>query len=153
MFSLIVAILFGLSITFFAFQNAAGVPIVLGNFFLPNTPVYLVVIVSLLVGILMAWFISAIEGMSHFMNIRRKDSVIKDDRKSIAQMEDRIKKLEVENASLRHNKENREVVVENKHSNIDHNNHSDTEYHEVTHKPSFFERIFPSSTKHYSKQV
>lgn len=145
MFSLIVAILFGLSITFFAFQNSAGVPIVLGNFFLPNTPVYLVVIISMLVGILMAWFISALEGMSHFMSVRRKDNVIRDDRKSMVQMEEKIRTLEAENAGLKHQAPEKEVVVEDR--------HEASEYIEHARRPSFFERFFPSSSRHYSKHI
>ncbi len=145
MLSLILAILFGLSITFFAFQNSAGVPIVLGNFFLPNTPVYLVVIISMLSGILMAWFISAVEGMSHVMSARKKDNVIRDDRKSIAQMEEKIKRLEVENANLKHQMQEKEVVAENRHDTL--------EYEDFDKKPSFFERLFPSSTRHYSKHI
>ncbi|HVF68957.1 MAG TPA: LapA family protein [Xanthomonadales bacterium] len=142
MLSLIIAILFGLSITFFAFQNLAGVPIVIGNFFLPTVPVYLVVIVSLLVGILMAWFISAIEGMSHFMNIRRKDSVINNDKKEINALQRRINELEGKNAEL---KDDKSVVVENRHEMVEHE--------EPLARPSFFERLFPNSRRHYSKHV
>ncbi len=145
MLSLILAILFGLSITFFAFQNSASTPIVIGSFFLPSVPVYLVVIVSMLTGILMAWFISAIEGMSHMMNVRRKDNLIRDDRKSMVQMEEKIKRLEAENANLKQQRDPKEVVVEDR--------HDAPEYIEHARRPSFFERFFPSSTRHYSKHI
>ncbi len=143
MFSLVIAILFGLSITFFAFQNAVGVPIVLGSFFLQSIPLYLVVIVSMLAGIFMAWFISAIEGMSHFMSLRKKDSVINQDKKEIIALRQKIATLQTENSSL--HTHNRDVVVEKKTEIVDVN---DPEY-----KPSLFQRIFPSSSRRYSKEI
>ncbi len=143
MLSLIVAILFGLSITFFAFQNSVGVPIVMGNFFLQNVPVYLVVIFSILVGILMAWFISALEGVSHLLQVRRKDSVINLDKKEITALQGRIHNLEVENARLKNT--SKDVVVDKKPVHV-----SDASY---GYKPSLMERLFPSSHRTYTKQV
>jgi len=146
MFSLVIAILFGLSITFFAFQNSVGIPIVLGNLLLSSVPVYLVVIVSVLVGIFMAWFISALDGVSHFMNLRKKDSVINQDKKEIIALRQKVSDLQRENA--KHVETKREVVVEHRQVPV-RQNIPDT----LERKPSIFERIFPNSTRHYSKQV
>jgi uncharacterized integral membrane protein len=143
MLSLVVAILFGLSITFFAFQNSILVPVTLGSFNITGTPLYLVVIASLLVGILMAWFISAIEGMSHFMSGRKKDNVIVHDKKEIDTLRGRVQNLEEENSKLRGDK--RGLVMETRNER-DHNQRTD-------YKPSIMERLFPSSTRHYSKQI
>lgn len=143
MLSLIIAILFGLSITFFAFQNSILVPIMIGSFNIGNIPLYLVVIASLLLGIFMAWFISAMEGISHFFHIRQKDSVIHQDKKEKILLEKRIKDLEIENTKLKGVR--KEVIIENAHEHVAEN--------DIIDKPSVFQRIFPNSTRTYSKRV
>jgi uncharacterized integral membrane protein len=145
MLSLITAILFGLIITFFAFQNSVLVPVTLGGYFLAGIPLYLVAIVSLLVGIMMAWFISAMEGMSHFMKLRRKDSIINSDKKELIDLRKKINDLESENIKLKHSEE--KAAVEN--HNIAHKTEAPEDF---TRKSSFLERLFPSSTRQYSKQ-
>lgn len=143
MFSLVMAILFGLMITFFAFQNQTGVPILVGNLYFQQIPVYLVVTVSILSGIIMAWFISAFEGLGHHMNIRQKNRLINSDKHEIVALRKRIANLEAENSKLMTDK--RGLVIENK---------EEREYgNELSPKPSFWQRIFPSSHRYYSKQV
>lgn len=143
MLSLIVAILFGLSITYFAFQNSLGVTINLAGYQFTGVPLYIVVISAVLAGIVMAWFISALEGMSSFMSLRRKDSIINDDKKKIKNLEEKTRGLEAENARLKGI--DKEVVADRRLDSVP--------VTDVAHKPSFFERIFPSSTRRYSKQI
>ena len=146
MISLIVAILFGLSITYFAFQNAVGVPVTFAGYQLTGVPLYLVAIFSVLAGITMAWFISAIEGISHYRSIRRKDSLIHNDQKEIAALQEKVHDLEAENARLR---EDRGVLVDRRDERVETQN---VETQDVRHKPSFFERLFPNTRRRYTKQ-
>ena len=101
MLSLVLAILFGLGITYFAFQNSVGVPINFADYHLIGIPLFYVVVTAVISGILMAWVISAVNSMSSFMRIRGKDSVISKDKKEIHNLQSRSHELEVENAKLR----------------------------------------------------
>lgn len=143
MLSLIVAILFGLSITYFAFQNAVGVPVTFIGYQLLDIPLYLVVVISVLSGIVMAWFISTIEGLSNHMTLRKKDHIINNDRKEMESLQKKVQDLEVENTKLRG--EHKEVVMERRDEHA--------QEHDITHKPSFLNRLFPNSNRKYSKQI
>ena len=136
MLSLIIAILFGLIITFFAFQNSAPVSITFGYFRFLDVPLYLVSIISLISGILMAWFIYAMQGVSHLMDMRRKNSALLEAKKEINSLKNKVNDLEIENARLH---DGSEALEEKDVSVLD--------------KPSIFERIFPNSKRHYSKQI
>ena len=100
MLSLIVTILFGLGITFFAFQNSILVPVNPLGTQIFNIPLYLVAIISLLAGIIMAWIISMMDGLSHFMQIRGKENVIHNDKKEIKQLKEQIHDLEIKQEKL-----------------------------------------------------
>lgn len=147
MLSLIVTIIFGLGITFFAFQNSILVPVNPLGTQTFNMPLYLVSVISLLAGILMAWIISMMDGLSHFIQIHGKDNVIQNDKKAINQLQEKVHNLEIENSKLL--AENKKVSPEAS-SNV----RSRLEEEPVTHKPSFMERFFPSSgRKFYAKHA
>jgi uncharacterized integral membrane protein len=141
MLSLIVAILFGLGLTFFAFSNSISVPVAFAGIQLSAIPLYMVVVFSVLAGIVMAWFISAIDGISSHMELRGKNHRINDDQKAITALQERIHNLEVENARLK--SDNRGVMIESRDERND-------DYNE-RYKPSFLERFFPKSNRHYTK--
>ena len=109
MLSLIVTILFGLGITFFAFQNSILVPVNPLGTQLFTVPLYLVVIISVLAGIVMAWIISLSNGLSHFIQIKGKENVIHQDKKEIKELQEQIHNLEKEQAKL---------LVENKSNGV-----------------------------------
>jgi uncharacterized integral membrane protein len=141
MLSLIVAILFGVSLTFFAFQNSVGVPVALGSYQVFAIPLYLVVVFSVLLGILMASFISGIEGISSYLTLRRKNHIITTDERTINELQQKIHNLEMENAKLRsEHKEERRILADERVATED-----------MAQRPSFFDRIFPSSRRWYSK--
>jgi uncharacterized integral membrane protein len=141
MISLIIAIIFGLGLTFFAFSNSISVPVAFAGFQFSAIPLYLVVVFAVLAGIVMAWFISAIDGISSHMEMRGKNNRINDDQKAITALQDRIHNLEVENAKLK--TDNRGVMSESKEEHADNYNER--------YKPSFWERLFPKSNRHYTK--
>lgn len=109
MLSLIVAILFGLGITFFAFQNSILVPVNLTGTILFTVPLYLVMVISVLAGIIMAWIISLADSLSHFIQIQGKESVINNDKKIIQQLKEENQNLEKENVRLLAGTENQDV--------------------------------------------
>lgn len=134
MLSLVVSIIFGLGIAYFAFQNSLGVPVNLVSYHLANVPLYFVVLTSMLSGILMAWVISAVNGMSHFMRIRSKDGVIQKDQKEIQHLKTKVHEMELENEKLK--TQTHEVAAEHKHETI-----VDKTVHEDKAKVPFFNRI------------
>ena len=100
MLSLIVTILFGLGITFFAFQNSILVPVNPLGTQVFSMPLYLVAVISLLAGVVMAWVISLSSGLSHFIQIKGKENVIHNDKKEIKQLNEKIHDLEIEQEKL-----------------------------------------------------
>lgn len=100
MFALILVVLVGLGIALFAQQNSQTVGVVIGSYFFPAVPVYLVVIFSLLFGLFVAWILSVMDFFSHSLLLRRKDSVIHTAEKRVSELEDRVHRLETENAKL-----------------------------------------------------
>ncbi len=142
MFGLIVTILFALEMAYFATQNTGTVALRFVNYEIAGVPMYVVVMSSILLGVILSWFINLISSAAYFMNIRSKENVIQQDRKAIDDLKKRMRELESENTRLRGHK--REAILEKRQIPL----HDDMSY-----KPSIFERVFPNSTKRYSKQI
>lgn len=98
---LILAVIFALGIAYFATQNTAGVTIRLAQTVFPGIPLYMVMIVSMLVGMLMAWVVSLIDNVGSLFVLRGKDARIRHAQNTVHQLETRLQDLEVENAKLR----------------------------------------------------
>ena len=90
----------------------------------------------------MAWIISAADGLTHFIKIRGKENIIHQDKNTIKRLQDKIYNLEMENTIL---KDKKETAAEKSQEHVYSSGSSD--------KPSVFQRLFPSSTRHYSKQI
>ena len=101
MFALIVLVVFGIGVAFFATQNTQTISITLANYPLTGIPVYLIVLVSLLLGFVVSWIISLVDVISSALKIHRKDSTIKDSSKQISELTKRVHQLELENERLK----------------------------------------------------
>lgn len=101
MATLIVTVLFGLIIAYFATQNTGAISLNFLNYTMPGIPTYIVVIGALLVGLFLSWIISLINDIGTGFTIRGKESKIKDYRKENAELTKRIHQLELENTRLR----------------------------------------------------
>jgi uncharacterized protein HemY len=101
MFVLILVLLIGLGIAYFATQNTAGVNITLANNTFEGVSLYLIVLGSLLLGIFMSWLISLVDSVSSFLNMHGKDTAIKDSEKYIQTLKQKNHDLELENARLK----------------------------------------------------
>ena len=93
MLSLIVTILFGLGVAYFALQNSMNVVIHMGNYTLIGVPVYAVVVISILVGVLISWVISGLNSLAAYLALRGKDKVIKEDKRTISQLRQDLHKF------------------------------------------------------------
>ncbi len=101
MLALIVLVVFGIGVAFFATQNTQTISITLGNYPLTGVPLYLIVLVSLLLGFVVSWIISLVDVISSALKIHGKESAIKDANKQISELTKRVHQLELENERLK----------------------------------------------------
>lgn len=114
MATLIVTVLFGLIIAFFATQNSGAISLNFLSYTIPGIPVYIVVAGALLLGLFLSWIISIVSSISTGLTLRGKDHKIKDIRRENADLTKRIHQLELENSSLEarvkgHNPDNKSL--------------------------------------------
>lgn len=100
MLTLIVTIVFGLIIGFFATQNTGLVSLTFFNYPIAGIPLYVVVVGALLTGLSLSWIVSLINGVSTGFTLRGKEKKIADYRKEIAELTKQIHQLELENTKL-----------------------------------------------------
>jgi len=100
MLSLIILLIFGLLLAYFATQNVQMVSVTLANSKLSDIPMYLVVIVSLLIGIILSWLISLPGAVSSSLAIFNKNKAITTGKKDAVDLNKRIKQLEQDNEKL-----------------------------------------------------
>lgn len=101
MATLIVTVLFGLIIAYFATQNTGVISITFLNYTLTGIPTYIVVAGSLLVGLFLSWIISLVNDIATGFTIRGKESKIKDYKKETAELLKINHQLELENTRLK----------------------------------------------------
>lgn len=103
MLALLIAVLFGLGIGYFATENTAPVTIRLAEYALEDVPLYLVVVGSLLIGLFIAWILYVARSVSARWTIYNKDQVVRKTRRNVTDLEQRVRELEMENERLRLN--------------------------------------------------
>lgn len=101
MLVLIVTVIFGLGIAYFATQNTTTITIKLAGYTLTDLPLYVMVVGSLLVGLLFAWIINLVSSISSSLTIHGKDKTIKEAKKTIADLTKKVHELELENTQLK----------------------------------------------------
>lgn len=101
MLGLIVLVIFGLGMAYFATQNTMPTIVYIANYRLANIPMYLIVIGSLLLGMFISWIVSIADSFSSNLTIHGKDSTIKAADRTIDELQEEKHELEVENARLR----------------------------------------------------
>lgn len=101
MFALIVLVVFGIGVAYFATQNTQPTSIVLANSPVSGIPLYLIVLGSLLLGFVVSWLISLVDVISSALKIHGKDSTIKDANKQVSELTKRVHQLELENERLK----------------------------------------------------
>ncbi|CAN5205246.1 hypothetical protein BH11PAT1_BH11PAT1_4780 [soil metagenome] len=98
--TLIITILFGGIIAYFATQNTGAVSLTFLQTTIPGIPLYVVMIGSLLVGLFLSWMISLINGIATGVTLRGKDNKIKDYKKENVGLLKQVHQLELENSKL-----------------------------------------------------
>jgi uncharacterized integral membrane protein len=101
MVSLLLTVIFGLGIGYFATQNTAPVALRIGDFIWSEVPLYMVAVGSLLAGLLVALIFYFARTISASLTIAGKDREMSKTRRAMSELEQRIHDLEVTNAQLR----------------------------------------------------
>lgn len=111
MFTLILLVVIGLSFGYFATQNTTGVPVNIAGVVYSQVPLYIVLGITLLIGLALSWIISMIDSIYVSMSMCGKDNVIKDTKRSNAELMKQVRQLELENAKLRGRLDNDDRTV------------------------------------------
>lgn len=98
---IILAVVVGSGIAYFATQNTSLVTLHFGPYTLLNIPLYLVVTATLLLGLLLAWIFSLVNSLSSKITLHGKESKIKAAEKTIVELTKQIHQLELENVRLK----------------------------------------------------
>jgi len=101
MLSILLSVVFGLAIGYFATQNTAPVSVQFGEFVIENVPLYMVTVGSLMLGLLIAWIFYIARTVSTTLTIAGKDHEVKRSRRTVADLDQKIHELEAENTRLR----------------------------------------------------
>lgn len=101
MISIISTLVIGLVIAFLATQNATPVTLHLGDVILTNIPLFVVVLVAILIGSLVASGASIINLFKSKLTIMGQRGDLKKTYKTVDELKSRITQLESENSTLR----------------------------------------------------
>jgi uncharacterized integral membrane protein len=101
MLVLIVGVIFGLAIGYFATQNITPVTIRIAEYTLEEVPLYLVAMGSLFIGLFIAWILYLARSVSSRITIYGRDQAVRKARRTAADLEMRVQELEAENTQLK----------------------------------------------------
>ena len=99
---LVLALVFGL----FATLNVQQITVNIPGLTLPSVPLYIVIGLTLLLGLGFSWLLSLANRFSTSLKMRGKDNTIKHANENIGDLNKTIKDLELENARLKGKSEN-----------------------------------------------
>jgi uncharacterized integral membrane protein len=112
MVAIIITLIFAIGVAFFATQNTASVVIHISEYS-RSVPLYLIVLVSVLVGFVLAWILHLLDAFASLFALRGKDSTIKKEKKTNLELTKHIHQLELENTKLAAKEENKGVLDDN----------------------------------------
>ena len=104
MLALILAAVLGAVTVYFSMQNQTLVSVQLGNYFWANVPLYFVSLVSLLVGISIAWLVSTVGEIGSTLTLWGKESEVNALKNYVKQLQVKLRDYSIENAKLRGDK-------------------------------------------------
>lgn len=101
MFGIIVIIILALGYGYFATQNTQAVILQFGEYTVSPLPLYIIIGISLLVGLLFSWIVSLIDSFFITRTLRGKEGMIRESKKTINELHKEINHLTIENAKLK----------------------------------------------------
>jgi uncharacterized integral membrane protein len=119
---LIIAVIAGIGIAYFAMQNPATISITLASYHFFNIPLFMLVAGSLLFGLLIAWIISLFGSLGNSFLFHKQKNRIEKDNQIIHDLENKIHNLELENVRLKEKSSDRssppQKVIEYDHPSL-----------------------------------
>jgi uncharacterized integral membrane protein len=97
---LLIGVIFGLGFAYLATQNAALVALQLAGYSL-SMPLYVVALGSLLIGLVVAWLMSAVDWASWSLRVQGRESVIRKQERELEELRAKVLELEKQNIQLR----------------------------------------------------
>ncbi len=94
MIILLITIILGLVFAYFATLNTKWVEIKFDSYIFP-LPLYIVILGSMLLGIVIATIIHFIDSFSNYLAFRRKENLLKELKKTVAELIERVHMLEI----------------------------------------------------------
>lgn len=94
MIILLITILLSLLFAYFATLNTGWVEIKIDSYIIP-LPLYIVILGSMLTGIVISTIIHFIDSFSNYLVIRRKENILKELKKTVAELIKRVHQLEI----------------------------------------------------------
>lgn len=101
MLTLVVTVFFGLGFALFATQNTGPVDVFIGPYTIPNVPIYLVILASIVIALLVCGFLYLLKSLSSSLTIREKEEELKKTKSEMAEVTKTAHKLELENTKLK----------------------------------------------------
>lgn len=99
---LIVGVIFGIAIGYFATQNTVPVTLRVGDYAFADIPLHLIILGSLVTGVFVSWILYLAKIVSSGATAYGKDYLaMRRARRMAADLEQRVQKLEAENVRLR----------------------------------------------------
>ena len=92
MLAILLAVIFGLGVGYFATENTAPIALRFGDFVVENVPLYLVAVGSLLAGLVIAWIFYITRSVTGLMVGKARDTSTIE--RSVAQLDYRVRELE-----------------------------------------------------------
>lgn len=103
MLVLLIGVIFGIAIAYFATENTMPVTVRVGEYAFADIPLYLVIVWALFVGVFVSWILYLARAVSSRVTIYGKDHAVRRARRTAADLEQRVQELEAENTHLRTN--------------------------------------------------
>jgi uncharacterized integral membrane protein len=103
MVALLIGVIFGIAVGYFATQNTDPVTVRVGEYAFADIPLYLVIVGSLFVGVFVSWILYLARAISSRVTIYGKDYAVRRATRTEADLEQRVQELEAENNHLRTN--------------------------------------------------
>ena len=101
MLTLIATVILALVFALFATQNTGSVSLNFGLYVLGSIPIYIVVLIPLLIGLLAAFFIHIAKDLSSSLTMNEQKDKIKTLKMDLAETTKKVHKLELENTKLK----------------------------------------------------
>ena len=109
MSTLIILIIFGLGMAYFATQNTGLIHLTVANFYSGGIPLYIVVIGSMLLGIFISWLISLVNSLTASFKMRKINSQMRNANRTIDELTKKNAALLKENDSLKKEQATEEI--------------------------------------------